>query len=891
MKILEIKSIEGANIYCHRSVIRLKLHLGEYDGILTCDIKGFNNELLCRVPSLNEHYCSLGKPGGFVERLKKGTYLGHVVEHVALEMQHLAGMNVVYGKTVRADLPGLYYIVTEYESKKGGLQALKSAVGFVHSLLRNVDTDFRKEVARVEQAAACDRLGPSTDAIAKEALKRRIPVMRLGEGSILQLGYGRYRQIMEATITGRTRCVGVDIACDKALVKQLLAEAGIPVPQGGVAGTEKEALEIADRIGEAVAVKPFDGNQGKGVALNLKTPQEITRAFDMAKTVSPKVIVEKYIQGRHYRLLVVGDRVVAASERIPALVTGDGQKTIRQLVQKVNRDPLRGESHEKPLTRIKIDPIVLTVLAKQGLTPESVPGQGEVVYLRENANISTGGTAIDITGRVHPESVELALRAVRLVGLDVAGIDLVAGKIEKPLLPDNGAIIEINAAPGIRMHHYPSQGESRNVAGAILDMLFPPGSESRIPIVSVTGTNGKTTVTRMISHILQSSGVVVGTTTSDGIYLNGKKIVCGDTTGPRSARVVLRDPSVQAAVLETARGGILRSGLGYDYSDVGIITNISNDHLGQDGIETLEDMTYVKAVVAEAVHRKGTTVLNADDVNVVPLAERVKSGIIYFSMASDNLIVRRHLGAGGMAVFVKNGSIVMARGTMTHKVLPVKQIPCCLEGRAHHNIQNSLAAVAGVMALKADIELIREGMLSFTPDENCNPGRLNIFDMGKFRTVVDYGHNEAGYINTLQTVKRLKPKRVIGVVGMPGDRQDQDIIRVAGIAAKYCDEIIIKEDSDTRGRAAGEVAGIIRQAVLEKGFRDKRVHTVLDEAAAVKSGLDRACEGDIVVIFYEKIEPVMKLVRSARWKQVAGGVESEDQQKVVCRKVACSQTG
>lgn len=863
MKIIEIRPIEGANIYCHKPVIEMKLDLGSYAEVSTELIPGFCDSVTGCLPSLADHYCSRGKPGGFIERLNEGTYLGHVVEHVALELQHLVGMDVVYGKTISTDMPGVYKVITEYESKEGGIQALRGSLEIIAALLENRQPDVQCELNRIHEVAARYNLGPSTAAIVREARKKGIPVMRLGEGSILQMGYGKYQQKVEATITGQTKCIGVDIAGDKVLVKQLLAESGIPVPWGGIARTEKEALDIAAQIGSAVVVKPFDGNQGKGVSLNLTNPQEVSRALEMALAISPKAIIEKFIKGKHYRVTVVGERVVAASERIPAFVVGDGYHSITQLVEIVNKDPLRGGDHEKPLTKISIDSVVLLVLAKQGLTPDSVPTEGDIVYLRENANLSTGGIAVDVTGKIHPETIQLVLRAVRLVGLDVAGVDLVAVDLGRPLDTDNGAVIEINAAPGIRMHHYPAKGKPRNVAGAIVEMLFPPGSKSRIPIVAVTGTNGKTTVTRIISHILQGTGSTVGATTTDGIYINGRKIVSGDTAGPRSAQVILRDPSVEVAVLETARGGIIRSGLGYDYSNVGIITNISNDHLGLDGINTREEMAYVKAVLAEAVHRNGYTILNADDMHAAYIADRVKSGIIYFSLASDNIMVRRHLGVGGTAVFVKNGTIVVAKGAKTQKVLPVKHVPCTIGGIAQHNVQNVLAAVAGCVALGTETEYIREGLLGFSADDYCNPGRFNIFELNGYRVVLDYGHNEDGYKNILQAVKKLKPKQIIGVVGMPGDRKNEDIELVGSIAAKYCDMLIIKEDSDLRGRSAGEVAALIQNAAKANGFKEEKIQIISSETAALLAAMDLAGEGDIIVIFYERLEPVLSLLREA----------------------------
>lgn len=886
MKIIEIKPIEGANVYCHKPVIQLSLDLGRYAEVSTELIPGFSDSLIGCLPSLVDHYCSRGKPGGFIERLTEGTYLGHVVEHVALELQHLVGMDVIYGKTMSTDIPGVYKVITEYESKEGGIQALRSALDIIASLLENRQVDVQQELSKIQQITTRYNLGPSTAAIAREAQKKGIPVMRLGEGSILQLGYGKYHQKVEATITGRTKCIGVDIAGDKVLVKQLLAESGIPVPRGGIARTEQEALEIAAQIDEAVVVKPFDGNQGKGVSLNLTNPQEVCRALEMALAISPKVIIEKFIKGKHYRVTVVGDRVVAASERIPAFVVGDGYNSIMQLVEIVNKDPLRGGEHEKPLTKISIDSVVLLVLAKQGLTLASVPAEGKIVYLRENANLSTGGIAVDVTGKIHHETIQLVLRAVRLIGLDVAGVDLVAVDLGRPLDTDNGAVIEINAAPGIRMHHYPAKGKPRNVAGAIVEMLFPPGSKSRIPIVAVTGTNGKTTVTRIISHILQGTGSTVGATTTDGIYINGHKIVSGDTAGPRSAQVVLRDPSVEIAVLETARGGIIRSGLGYDFSNVGIITNISNDHLGSEGINTMEEMAYVKAVLAEAVHRNGYTILNADDIHTAAISKRVRSGIIYFSLASDNIVVRRHLGIGGTAVFVKNGAVVVAKGAKTQKVLPVKHVPCTIGGIALHNVQNVLAAIAGCVALGTEMEYIREGLLGFSADEYCNPGRFNIFELNGYRVVLDYGHNEDGYKSILQTVKKLKPKRILGVVGMPGDRKNEDIVVVAGIAAQYCDELVIKEDSDLRGRTAGEVAALIAEAAKAHGFKDDKIQIISSEVAALKTAMGLARKGDIIVIFYDKLEPVLTLLRDSCQAVIEDKAAGNENSSGICASIS-----
>lgn len=862
MRILEIRAYEGINIFCFRPVIKMKLALGAMGGRLTDKISGFSDSLISCLPSILDHHCSRGRAGGFVERLREGTMLGHVVEHIALELQHLAGMDVIYGKTIRAEEPDTYYVIFEYVSKEGAISAAKLAVQTVTELLAGVQPDVPEFVRQVKETAVKTGLGPSTGAIAKEALKKGIPVMRLGEGSILQLGYGKFQKKVAATITEGTGCIGVDIAGDKVLTKQLLSESGISVPPGGVARTEQEALTIAREIGTAVVLKPFDGNQGKGVALNLQTIGEICRAFNMSQQYGDRVIVEKFILGRHYRLLIVGERMVAAAERIPAFVVGDGKHSIQQLVEIINKDPLRGDEHEKPLTKIHIDQVVLMVIHKQKRTLVDIPEPGEVIYLRENANLSTGGIAIDVTDRVHPDNIEICLRAVKLIGLDVAGVDLVAQDISNPVNIKNGAVIEINAAPGIRMHHYPAKGKPRNAARAIVEKLFPPGAPSRIPIISVTGTNGKTTTTRIIGHILESAGMNVGMTTTDGIYLKGKMILPGDTTGPASARVVLRDSSVDVAVLETARGGLIRAGLGYDYSDVGIITNISADHLGLDGINTLKELAKVKSLVGEAVHREGYAVLNADDRYVAGLVPRMRSRLMFFSTAADNILIRRHLGAGGTGVFIKNKTIVIACGNKLYKILPVKSIPCTLQGAAHHNVQNVLAAIAGCWALGITVDAIREGLLGFTAGLRHNPGRMNIWETGGIKIILDYGHNAAGYQCIINTVQKLKHKRLLGVIGVPGDRLNEHIIEVGRVAGTGFHRLYIKEDSDLREREPGEAAGLMKQGAITAGISEEKIKIILNEPEAVSAALTAATAGDMVVIFYENIGPVIDCINA-----------------------------
>ncbi len=857
MEIRSILALEGANVFSSRPVIKVFLHLGKWTEVYTSDIGGFVERLLSLIPSLRDHYCSRGKPGGFVERLQEGTLLGHVVEHVALELMNLSGQKVVYGKTLGTGEPGLYEVVMEYEVKEGALQSARAAVDVVKCLLAQEEVSLEKELELIRRETLRGELGPSTKAIVEACKRRGIPVIRLGQGSLLQLGCGKYQKKVEATVTDRTGCIGVDIACDKTLTKELLAEMGISVPAGSLVETVEEALSAARTIGTPVAVKPGNGNQGKGVALNLKTNAEIRTAFNVASQYSNRVIVEKYIAGKHYRLAVVGDRVVAVAERLPARVTGDGEKTIVQLIEEINTDSRRGEGHELPLTKLKVDPVVLLALARNGYTLDTVPSRGETVCLRDNANLSTGGVAVDVTDEAHPSQLETAVLAARIVGLDVAGVDLVTPDISLPFDQDS-AIIEVNAAPGIRMHHYPSEGKPRQVAEAIVDHLFPAGAPVRIPIVSVTGTNGKTTSTRMVAHILRQRNLVVGMANSDGIWIGSKRIVDGDTTGPSSARTILRHPAVEAAVLETARGGILRAGLGYDYADVAVITNISEDHFGQYGIENLEDLSQVKSVVAESVRKHSFVVLNADDPYVSKMALHTKGKVIFFSVAAENPLIKQHLGAGGTAVFVKRGKVIVASGNEVVKVGNVKNFPATLQGKAAHNIQNILAAVGAAWALGIPGVEIGQSLSNFYSSQDHNPGRLNIYQVESFKVMIDYGHNAAGIEQIVSLARKLKPRRLVGVIAVPGDRPDDSIHKVGMVAGNGFDYLFVREDFDLRGRCPGQVAQTLKEGALKSGMAPARIKTILPENEAFVAALNFARPGDLVVHFYEKLEPVLE---------------------------------
>lgn len=864
MEILEMMAYGGRNVHSHHPVIEMKINLGEYADCATNRIPEFNRLLLEVLPSIGEHHCSRGRPGGFRERLQEGTYLGHVLEHLILELMSLSGLKASYGKTRSAGEEGIYRVIYDSPCEEAAMYAGRAGLSLITDILAGKKPDARPVVEEIQRVAARTGLGPSTAAIVSAAEQRGIPWFRLGEGSLLQLGHGKHQKRVCATVTALTSCIGADIAGDKALTKKLLGEAGVPVPWGGLAYNEKEALEIAREIRGPVVVKPYNGNQGKGVTLNLATEKEIRAAFNVARTYSDGIIVERYIHGRHYRVLVVGGRVAAVSERIPAHVIGDGVLSIRQLLDQVNSDPRRGDDHEKPLTKIRIDPVALMVLARQGLTLDAVPEAGKLVYLRENANLSTGGVAVDATDEICAENRRLCIRAAQAVGLDVAGVDLVVEDPCRPAVQTGGAVIEVNAAPGIRMHHYPLSGQPRDAAGAIVDWIFPEGSPVRIPIVSVTGTNGKTTTTRIIAHILSTTGLTVGVTTSDGIYIGGERIVKGDTTGPRSARTVLQDPEVEAAVLETARGGIIRGGLGYDLADVGVVTNVSDDHLGQDGIIDLDDLAWVKSLVVEAIKNDGTAVLNADDTRVLAMAERARCRLAYFSLEADNIFLRKHCSEEGLGVYVKGGAITAMKEGKEERIASLRSVPCVLGGKAVHNIQNALAATAAALALGVSADVIRSALKSFAKNPEQNPGRLNLIAVGDVRLVVDYGHNAAGYEAAIRTARQLAPARLIGVIGSPGDRLDDAIMNLGRVAGKGFDFVFVKEDSDLRGRASREVAELLRQGVVEGGLEESGIRVILPEGEAIREALKSARSGDVVLVFYEKLEAVMAAAEEAR---------------------------
>ena len=867
MRVDGIPALRGPNVYSHRPALSMRLYLDDLAGKESREFPGFNELLLDLLPGLAKHRCCVEREGGFAERLREGAYFSHVVEHVALELTELAGVPVYHGKTRGAGKPGAYDIIIEYKSEEGTKSLLRMATEIIESLILQTKGGepfpLEKRLDEVRKFIAGAELGPTTRAITEAATRRGIPWKRVGEGSLVRLGYGKHRRLIQAAMTDQTGAVAVDIASDKEMTKMLLRDAGIEVPCGILAQSEAEAIEGLEIIGAPVVIKSYNMNQGKGVSLNLTTTAQVEQAYRIAKGHATKVVVERQFTGRDYRVLVINGKVAAASERVPAHVIGDGERTITELVVAVNRRPARGEGHERPLTKITIDDVVMESMRRRDLSMGHVPEAGQVVYLRECANLSTGGTAKDVTDLIHPQIAAMCERAARIIGLDICGIDLILDDIARPPGPDNG-VIEVNAAPGLRMHVSPSEGRSRDAGAAIIDMLYPDGAMGRIPIISITGTNGKTTITRMVAHALSERGMIVGMATTDGIYIDGEQVVEGDTTGPRSAQTVLSDPSVEIAVLETARGGIVRCGLGYDWSDISVISNVRLDHIGQDGIETLDDLMHIKALVAERVREGGTLVLNADDERLAQLADdelvaRPKKSVVYFSMRPPHALIRRHLDSGESSYLYKDGWIVEATRGAETRVVRVSDIPVTLGGTALFNIANALAAVAVCRAHGLSREEVAEALKGFRGDLH-NAGRAALYEIRGGYALLDYGHNPDAFSAVCQMVAKWRGRRVTGVIGVPGDRDDMFVEQAGRVAAQGFERIIIREDRDLRGRRSGEIAALLRRAALtEAPGLDCRI--VLDESAAMRIAIEEIEPGDVVVIFYDKLDPALSLLK------------------------------
>ncbi len=867
MKILKTLTLRGPNYWSIRrkKLIVMRLDLENLAERPSNEIPGFYEGLVDILPSLVEHYCSPGHRGGFLERVKKGTYMGHIIEHVALELQELTKMPVGFGRTRETATPGVYNVVFEYVDEQAGRYAGRAAVRLCQSIVETGSyppKELEQDLSDLRDLQANAALGPSTQTLVTEAEARNIPWMPLSARAMVQLGYGVHQKRIQATLSEYSGILAVELACDKEGTKTILQDAGVPVPRGtSIQFFEELESAIADVGGYPIVLKPLDGNHGRGITIDVNSWEDAKEAYDIASKESKTrtVIVERFYQGSDHRLLVINGKLVAVAERVPAHVVGDDQHTIEELISITNEDPRRGEGHDNVLTKIKVDKTSLAVLEKQGLRLETVLNKGEIAYLRATANLSTGGIAIDRTDEVHPENLWMAERVAKIIGLDIMGIDVVTPDISKPVRDVDGVIVEVNAAPGFRMHVAPSQGLSRNVAAPVMDMLFPPETPSRVPIVAITGTNGKTTTTRLTAHIYRQTGKVVGYTSTDGVYIGDYLVEKGDNTGPFSASMILKDPTVEVAVLESARGGILRSGLAFDSCDVGIVLNVAADHLGLGDINTIEQMAQVKGVIAEVVHPEGHAVLNADDPLVAAMAEKVKGKIAYFSMNPDNEIIQNHLRRDGLAAVYENGYLSILEGQFTLRIEEAVNIPMTMGGMAPFMIANALAACLAAFSQGVDIEDIRQGVRTFTASAEQTPGRMNLFNLGDHHALVDYAHNPAGYEAVGEFVKNWQGQR-LGVVGGPGDRRDEDLVLLGKIAARVFDRIIVKEDDDKRGRDRGEAADLIIKGILQENSQ-AYYEAILDETEAINYGLDKVEKGGLVVVFPESVTRAISLIK------------------------------
>jgi cyanophycin synthetase len=869
VRLTDLRRLNGPNIYTSRPVTVARLELDDLTGQETTVYAGFAERLRAALPGLADHHCAAGRPGGFLHAMGRGTYFGHVTEHVALELSGMAGRDVYFGRTVWAGADGRYDVVMECPWDEPAESPVpRDLIGLALRVVSDVLAErahhLDATLAEITSAVEASRLGVSTAALADAARRRDIPVRRVGGLSLLRLGHGCHRRLVWAALTDQTSAVAVDIACDKVLAKQLLADAGVPVPDGVVAADETAAVQAFARFGPPVVVKPRNGNQGGGITVGVTTAAEAVRAYRHASAAGPAVIVERYVPGTDYRVLVVDGRMIAAARVRPPAVTGDGVHDITALIEIANDDPRRGDGHSRPLTKITLDGEVQACLAAQGLDPGSVPGPGELVCLRRNANLSTGGSSTDVTDLVHPDVAALCCRAAAAAGLDVCGVDIRLLDISAPLRPAQAgrrscAVIEVNASPGLRMHLAPSAGRGRDVAGAILDRLYPPGAPARIPVVSVTGTNGKTTTVRMIGHILGQAGLRVGMATTDGISVGGRVIEDADAAGPRSAEMLLDDPAVEAAVLETARGGIVRRGLGYGKADVAVITNITADHLGMDGVADLDDLTDVKALVAEEIQRGGTVVLNADDARAASLAirsaVRERAPVIrYFSLDGRNPVIVAHRMSGGITCELRDGQIVETRGGEEAVLLSVDELPGSFGGAAAHLIANALAACAACRALGVSAKDIRHALTTFTPQQ-ANPGRGNVYQVSGRPVVVDYGHNPAALAAMGRLLHEAWDGEPVAAVTLPGDRRDDLVAETAATIATWFGKVVVYEDTDLRGRRPGEMTELI-STVMAAERPGIMIATAGGPADALRSALALASGHGPILLLYEKLPPV-----------------------------------
>jgi len=843
MKVSRIRALRGPNLWSRRTVLEAIVSCTEAERAIA-GIPHFETRLRARFPAIG-----LLQPVGQDEAVSMAAALGFAT----LALQSQAGCPVTFLRIVPTVEAGIYQVVVEYSEEKVGRLALDLALQLCEAAEQDSPFDLDAALRQLRDLDEDVRIGPSTSAIVEAAIQRGIPYRRLTDGSLIQFGWGRRQRRILAAEMDRSSAIAESIAQDKELTKALLHAAGVPVPRGRPVSDGEDAWKAAQEIGLPVVVKPRNGNQGKGVAVNLVTREQVEAAYAVAAKYGAQVLVERYVPGHDFRLLVVGNTLVAAARRDPPQVYGDGVHTVRELVEAVNRDPRRGEGHATSLTKIRLDDIALATLAKAGYTPDSVPPNGTLVILRNNANLSTGGTATDVTDEVHPELAARAIEAARTVGLDICGVDVVANTVIEPLESQGGAVVEVNAAPGLRMHLAPSYGKPRAVGEAIIAEMFAPGDNGRIPVVAVAGTNGKTTTVRLIAHLLGANGHLVGMTNSDGVYIGRRRIDVGDCSGPRSARNVLLHPDVDAAVFETARGGILREGLAFDRCDVAVVTNIgTGDHLGLNFVSTVEDLAVVKRVIVENVAPAGTAVLNATDPNVANMAGSCPGSIIFFSNDRQHPLITAHRTKNQRVVYRDGDAIVAAQGPEEYAI-PLSEIPLTYAGTIDFQVENAMAAIAAAWALGLDWQVVRRGLAGFVSDAQTAPGRFNQYEFRGATVFADYGHNPDAIQALVRAMDRLPAKRRSVVISAAGDRRDIDIRKQTEILGAAFDRVVLYEDQCQRGRADGEVLALLRQG-LEGAARARDVREVRGEFLAIDIAMDALEPGDLCLILVDQVE-------------------------------------
>ena len=872
MKILKIQALRGPNIWSiqRKKLIQMRLDLEEMEQFPTNKIEGFRERLEAMLPTLIEHRCSEGCRGGFFMRIEKGTWMGHVIEHIALEIQTLAGMDTGFGRTRETKTLGTYNVVFSYTEENVGLFAAESAVAIAEALISGADYDLESDLQKMREIRERVRLGPSTGSIVEEAVNRDIPWIRLGTNSLVQLGYGINQMRFQATITCKTSSIAVDIACNKELTKKMLDMASIPVASGSICVDEEDLTETINKIGYPIVLKPLDGNHGKGASINVTNWEDAVSGLAYAKNYSHRIIVEKFITGFDFRILVIDNKLVAAAKRVPAHIVGNGTETIQELISITNQDPRRGYGHENVLTQIDVDRDTEDLLEKLNYTLESIPKKGEIVYLKSTANLSTGGTSVDVTDMMHPENIFLAERISRVIGLDICGVDIMAENLTQPLKENGGVILEVNAAPGFRMHLAPSEGLPRNVASPVIDMLYPPGKTCRIPIIAVTGTNGKTTTTRLLAHIVKNNGYKVGFTTSDGIYIQNHMMEKGDTTGPLSAEYILRDPTVEFAVLETARGGILRSGLGFSRCDIGIITNIQEDHLGISDIHTLDDLARVKSTVVKSVKKDGWAILNADDQQCIKIGTELSCNVAYFSMNEENPLIKKLCSEGKTVAVYENGFITIKKGEWKIRIERATHVPLTFGGKAKFMIANVLAATLAGYLWGFKTEDISLSLQTFIPSAAQTPGRMNLFEFKKFKVLIDFAHNASGYKGVEEYLQSVEATKKIGIVAGVGDRRDEDIKDCAEIAARMFDHIIIRQEKYLRGRTEEEIIDLILEGIKNSG-KDVTYEIIPKETEAIRHAINSAEEGSFITALSDVVTNAIEIVQEYLDKENESG--------------------